>query len=70
MWEWEHFVADVLIPKLVANRGVWFGVSIHDDLEGYCNKAEHELKSMYRDTTYNPGQCLWEIGPWYDFRKW
>lgn len=69
-WEWEHLVSDILLEHLKDNTGVWKGVSKHDKLEDWAGKVEHELSQMLRDKVYSPPQRLWELGPWWDFRKW
>jgi hypothetical protein len=69
-WEWEHLVTDVIVEHLTDHHGVWKGVSRHDKLEDWAGKVRHELGSMQRDTEYCPPQRLWELGPWWDVRKW
>lgn len=70
MWEWENLIFEIIRPGLRSNAGVWQGVSKHDKLEDWLEKAEHARKDMQSDTDYCPTTSLWEIGRWYAFWKW
>lgn len=70
MWEWENLIFEIIRPGLRSNVGVWKGVSKHDKLEDWLEKAEHARKEMQSDTDYTPRGSMWELGPWYAFWKW
>jgi hypothetical protein len=72
LWEWENFVFGVLIKNVRAGKGIWRGVSKHDNLEQLCNAIEEQEKTNRIPSDrpdYSPGSTPWVIRPWYRFYR-
>jgi hypothetical protein len=72
LWEWENLVEKLIIPQLEKGKGIWKGVSGHDNLQPWCDKVKRQMDAngVRRDKTYEPRARYWVVRPVYRFWHW